>query len=75
MPLYGFHCTECGKDTELLISAGDTPTCPRCGSEKLDRLISRVAPPGKSRGIAKAARSRAAREGHLSQYKRSERRS
>jgi putative FmdB family regulatory protein len=74
MPLYGYHCAECDKEIELLITAGDTPTCPRCGSESLERLMSRVAPPGKSRGFAKAARARAAREGHLSNYSRSERR-
>jgi hypothetical protein len=32
-----------------------------------------VAPPAKSRGVAKAARAQAAREGHLSNFSRSER--
>ncbi|MBV5268763.1 MAG: zinc ribbon domain-containing protein [Afipia sp.] len=74
MPLYSFHCTKCDKDVELLISSSDTPICPACGSKKLERMVSRTAPPGKSKGIIKSARAQAAREGHLSNYSRSERR-
>jgi putative FmdB family regulatory protein len=73
MPLYGYHCSECGRDAELLIGSGETPQCPTCGNTKLQRLMSRVAPPGKSRGIAKTARAQAARQGHLSNFSRSER--
>ncbi len=73
MPLYGYHCTGCDKDVELLVGFGDMPVCPSCGSEALERLLSRVAPPLKSRGIMKAARGRAAREGHLSNFSRAER--
>jgi putative FmdB family regulatory protein len=73
MPLYSYHCAGCDKDVELLISFSDTPACPACGSEKMERLVSRTAPEGKSRGIIKAGRARAAREGHLSNFSRSER--
>jgi putative FmdB family regulatory protein len=73
MPLYSYHCAECDKDVELLISADDTPACPNCGNPDMERLMSRVAPPGKSRGIIKSARAQAAREGHLSNFSRSER--
>jgi putative FmdB family regulatory protein len=73
MPLYGYHCTKCDKEFELLIGSSDVPECPACGSKKLDRLLSRVAPEGKSRSYAKTMRAAAAREGHLSNYSRSER--
>jgi putative FmdB family regulatory protein len=75
MPLYSYHCAECDRDLELLIGSSDTAACPTCGSQNMERLMSRVAPPAKSRGIAKSARAQAKREGHLSNYSRSERRS
>ncbi len=74
MPLYSYHCGKCEKDVELLISSDDTPACPTCGSQNLERLVSRTAPEGKSRSLVKSARAQAAREGHLSNYSRSERR-
>jgi putative FmdB family regulatory protein len=75
MPLYGYHCAKCDRDVELLIGADDPAACPHCGNPKMARLMSRVAPPGKSRGMVKSARAQAAREGHFSNYSRSERRS
>jgi putative FmdB family regulatory protein len=74
VPLYSYHCGKCDKDVELLVGPSDTPICPDCGSRKLARLVSRTAPAGKSRGIIKSARAQAAREGHLSNFSRSERR-
>ncbi len=74
MPLYSYHCTKCDNEFELLIGSADVPACPACGGEKLERLMSRVAQEGKSRGYAKTMRAQAAREGHLSNYSRSERR-
>jgi putative FmdB family regulatory protein len=74
MPLYSYHCAQCDKDVELLIGSGDTPVCPSCGSENMERMLGRVASEGKSAGMAKAARAQAAREGHLSNFSRSERR-
>jgi putative FmdB family regulatory protein len=73
MPLYGFHCAKCDTDCELLAGFGDKPACPACGSRKMTRLVSRPAPPGRSDGVRKAARARAAREGHLSNFSRKER--
>lgn len=73
MPLYGYHCAKCGGDVELLVGVDEAPTCPDCGSQKMEQLVSRVAPPGKSKGIIKAGRARAGREGHLSNFSRSER--
>ncbi|CCE07555.1 conserved hypothetical protein [Bradyrhizobium sp. STM 3843] len=73
MPFYSFHCAKCAEDIELLIGMSETPVCPNCGSKRLTRLPSLVAPPGKSAGIKKAARAQAAREGHLSNFSRAER--
>ena len=73
MPLYGFHCSICDKDVELLMRAADTAACPTCGSTAMERLVARVAPEGRSRGLIQSARAQAAREGHFSHYGRSER--
>lgn len=72
MPLYGFHCKDCDKDFELLVGASETPACPHCGGVQLDRLMSRIAPEGKSKAIARSWRAQAAREGHMSHSGRSE---
>jgi hypothetical protein len=58
---------------ELLIDSDTVATCRHCGSRRLERLMSRVAPPGRSRAFTKAMRAQAAREGHLSNFGRSER--
>jgi putative FmdB family regulatory protein len=74
MPLYSYHCAECDKEFELLIGSSDAPDCPTCGGQNLQRLMSRTAPEGRSRSLAKSARTQAAGAGHLSNYSRSERR-
>ncbi|MFS8038346.1 FmdB family zinc ribbon protein [Xanthobacter sp. AM11] len=73
MPLYSYHCPDCDKDVELLVRASDTPTCPSCGGQKLEQMMSRIAPEGKSRAIIQASRAAAAREGHLSNFSAAER--
>jgi putative FmdB family regulatory protein len=42
MPVYDYRCRECGRVHEVFLrSAGaDPPTCPDCGSERLERLLS-----------------------------------
>jgi len=75
MPLYGFHCSDCDKDAELLVGFSEKPKCPSCGSKKMQRQVSRVAAPGKSASLVKSARAQAAREGHFSNYSRAERKS
>ena len=44
MPLYEYRCNVCRRRATLLRSFSDTstPCCPRCQSENLTRLISRV---------------------------------
>ena len=43
MPLYAFHCTDCGEEFEQMrrFSEADlTPDCPACGSGNSRKLIS-----------------------------------
>lgn len=73
MPLYSYRCGPCDIEFETLVRSNDVPECPKCGGSKLERLLSAPAPEGKSKGYAKKMRAAAAREGHLSNYSRSER--
>src|SRR5437868_3597504 len=45
MPIYEFHCEECGKDSEILIRSSDRKStkCPECGSTKLEKKFSTFA--------------------------------
>ncbi len=58
----------------MLVGATEKPARPTCGGKKLDRLMSRVVAEGRNRSFAKTMRAQAAREGHLSNFSRSERR-
>ena len=41
MPLYDYHCEDCGSVSELLMNvSSDQPKCAICGSSKLNKLIS-----------------------------------
>lgn len=73
MPLYDFHCGACQAGFELLVRASTVPVCPHCGSTELARAVSRIAPAGKIEAIRAANRRQAAREGHFSNYSKSER--
>lgn len=73
MPLYDYHCEACDKTFELLVRSSTVPTCPSCESAAVQRRVSLTAPQGKSAGIIAGARQQAAREGHFSNYKASER--
>jgi putative FmdB family regulatory protein len=50
MPLYGFNCRKCGHDFETLVRSSDVPSCPSCGSTKLERQLSLIAKPAKNNG-------------------------
>jgi len=43
MRLYQYKCAQCEKEMELLVRNGETPTCPSCGSEDLERQVGRFA--------------------------------
>ncbi len=47
MPLYEYVCQSCGQQSELLVRGDAEPACPECGSEKLTKLLSVVAAPGR----------------------------
>ena len=42
MPLYEYHCKNCGENTEILQKHSDEPekTCPACHQDKLEKQIS-----------------------------------
>ena len=73
MPLFNFRCRACGHEAELLVRPSEAPSCPSCGAGDLERLVSLVAPQGKSGAVLKSARSAAAKEGHFSNYAKAER--
>jgi putative FmdB family regulatory protein len=73
MPLYDYHCTACKAEFELLVRGSDIPTCPECGSTALEKLVSPIAAHAKSKDIIAAGRRAAAKEGHFSNYSKSER--
>jgi putative FmdB family regulatory protein len=73
MPLYDYRCDACDKQFELLVRSAEVPACPKCGTSQIQRLVSAIAPAGRAKAMARAMRSAAAREGHLSNFSRSER--
>lgn len=73
MPLYSYQCKACDHGFETLVRSSDTPVCPSCGSGELARQMSGTVAGGKSAALVASARKQAAREGHFSNYSRSER--
>ena len=59
MPIYDFACKSCGHEFEFLVlpSAKATPSCPKCKSENLEKLLSGFAvnTPEMSRARVRAA--------------------
>ena len=41
MPIFEYKCKACGNRFEFLQMAGETPSCPKCGSADLKKLLSR----------------------------------
>jgi len=74
MPYYTYRCTGCDTTFETLVrSSDDVPACPQCGATALERQMGATAPAAKTPGMVSKARAQAAREGHFSNYSRSER--
>jgi putative FmdB family regulatory protein len=73
MPLYAYSCEDCEAEFELLVRASDTPACPACGSQKLTQQVSRICREIKYPAIARSWRRRAAAEGDLSNFSKTER--
>jgi putative FmdB family regulatory protein len=40
MPIYEYRCKQCDHEFEVLVRAGQTPLCARCGGDALDRILS-----------------------------------
>jgi len=73
MPIHDFRCNACGEPFELLVLSSTVPACPHCGATQVEKLYSAPSAPARSPGIIAGARKQAAREGHFSNYKSSER--
>lgn len=62
MPIFEYQCRHCGQQFEFLVRAGaaSEPTCPKCQSTELERLLSIPAVQSEStHGLAmKAAKKR-----------------
>ena len=43
MPIYEYECRGCTHQFEQLVRTGDTPHCPKCSGQDLERLLSHVA--------------------------------
>ena len=73
MPIYDYQCQSCKAEFEQLVRSSSSTTCPQCGSQVLERLLSRIAPAGTSAAIIASGRRAAAKEGHFSNFSRAER--
>ena len=40
MPIFEYSCTQCDSEFELLVAVRETPECPQCGSQTLEKLMS-----------------------------------
>jgi len=40
MPIYDYSCRACEHRFEALVRGGAVPSCPECGSDDLERLLS-----------------------------------
>ncbi len=45
MPIYAYACADCGHEFETLVRSNESPACPQCGGERLERQISLIAKP------------------------------
>ena len=43
MPLFTYRCTKCDRICEILVRAAETPICPSCGSDELEKQASAFA--------------------------------
>ncbi len=40
MPIYEYHCEDCGTEFEALVRGEEKPGCPSCGRQRLSRRMS-----------------------------------
>ena len=48
MPIYEYACPSCGHEFEYLIMGSESPACPECGAEKLEKKLSLFSSGGSS---------------------------
>ncbi|HZR26389.1 MAG TPA: FmdB family zinc ribbon protein [Vicinamibacterales bacterium] len=60
MPLFDFRCKTCGNEFEALVRAGDTPRCPACQNDELEKQLPIVAVSTDESRAANALKSRKA---------------
>ena len=60
MPLFEFRCEKCQNEFEELLFRRDEESgvsCPSCGSERVEKLVSSFATKGQSEGPARMGKS------------------
>jgi len=40
MPLYEYACGKCNTQFEILVRGGDSPQCPECGTQQIEKQLS-----------------------------------
>lgn len=60
MPIFEYRCSSCGEEFESLVRGADVPTCPGCGGEDLERLLTSFAVSSAERAQRSLASARAA---------------
>lgn len=63
MPIYDYLCSDCGTRFEAIVWRSEQVTCGQCQSSRLERLPSRFAIAGVSRGSETAAQARSGESG------------
>ncbi|MEN2994040.1 MAG: zinc ribbon domain-containing protein [Thermodesulfovibrio sp.] len=53
MPIYEYECKRCGEYFEILVFGKKTITCPKCGSDELNKKFSTFVTRGLEKGNSK----------------------
>ncbi len=66
MPIYEYACRKCGNEFEVLVRGKETPACPKCKADDLERVLSLPSVKSESsHALAmKAAKKRDRKQGH-----------
>lgn len=40
MPIFEYTCNDCGRKFDELVLGGETPACPKCGSQHVTKIMS-----------------------------------
>ncbi|WP_028312348.1 FmdB family zinc ribbon protein [Derxia gummosa] len=72
MPIYEYRCTTCEEEFEVLVRSSTVVSCPKCGAQEVERLVSRIAPHGKIPEMRRKMRAMASAEGDTSNFSKKE---